>query len=84
MASKRKFYDDLGREWPTDMGDIEVGDSVWLGFVTVKILEFDPKVGSGSALYEWTSTDGSRKRHLGLPPLMARRAYHAEKKRGAK
>lgn len=79
MAGKHKFIDDLGREWPTDMGDIEPGDTVWLGYLFAKIVEFDPKKGSGSALYEWTSHDGTIKRHLGLPPLMARRAYHAEK-----
>lgn len=82
MSKKKKktYVDDLGREWPTDMGDIKPGDSVWLGYITAKVVEFDPKKGSSSALYEWTSDDdGKVKRHLGLPPLVAWRSYHAEK-----
>jgi len=74
-----KFTDDLGRKWPTDMGDIAAGDSVWLGFISAKIVEFDEKKGSVSALYEWTSHDGAVRRRTGLPPLKTGHAYHAER-----
>lgn len=74
---KPEYVDDLGRKWPTDMGDLKPGDSLWLGH-TVKIISFDPKKGLTSALYEWTSDDGTVKRHLGLPPLKVGHAYHAE------
>ena len=77
--AKKKYIDDLGRKWDTDMGDIEPGDSVWLGYITAKIIEFDQKKGSVSALYEWTDCDGNVKSHLGLPPLKSWHAYHAEK-----
>lgn len=73
-----KFIDDLGRSWPTDMGDIKAGDMVWLGSITAKIVELDPKKGSVSAIYEWTAHDGTLKRRQGLPPLKVGRAYHAE------
>lgn len=73
-----QYVDDLGRKWPTDMGDLRVGDSVWLGYITAKIIEFDPAKGLTSALYEWTSPEGVTKRHLGLPPLKVGHAYHAE------
>ncbi len=79
MARKRKYIDDMGREWPTDMGDIAPGDAVWLGYCTAKIISFDSKVGLASALYEWTDPEGAAKRHLGLPPLKAGHAYHAER-----
>lgn len=81
VAKKKKinkYVDDLGRKWDTDMGDVEPGDTVWLGFTSAKVVEFDPKMGSVSALYEWTAHDGAVKRHLGLPPLKVGHAYRAE------
>ena len=76
---KSKYVDDLGRFWPTDMGDIEPGDTVWTGSAMVKIVSFDPLKGSSSALYEWTTDEGVVKRHHGLPPLKTGFSWHAEK-----
>lgn len=79
MSRKKKYVDDLGRVWPTDMGDITPGDTVWTGAVMAKIISFDPVMGSGSALYEWTTDDGVVKRHHGLPPLKSGCSWHAER-----
>lgn len=78
--SHLKFTDDFGRKWLTDMGDLQPGDTVWLGYVTAKIIEFDPKVGLTSVLHEWIDPDGKSQRHMGLPPLKVGHAYHAEPK----
>lgn len=84
MAQKKKekkvFVDDLGRSWDSDMGDAEAGDEVRICTGIVKIIELEPGAGSGTALYEWTSTSGEVKRHLGLPPMKRGEAYRSETK----
>lgn len=79
-ALKQKYVDYLGRSWETDMGDIEVGDEVRTGSTIVKITDFDPAIGSGTAQYEWISSTGEKKKHQGLPPLKCGTAYHSETK----